>query len=80
MLVSLHVLVEAGTAVRGNDELERNILVVETVAVSKGLPPEVITVLLDLALSLNAGNFIYSGHGRLHQMYSVLLIYKHLGY
>lgn len=46
---------EAGTAVRGNDELERNILVVETVAVSKGLPPEVITVLLDLALSLNAG-------------------------
>jgi len=48
--------VEAGTVVRGNDELERNIVVVETVAVSKGLSPEVITVLLDLALSLNAGN------------------------
>lgn len=48
--------VEAGTVVRGNDELERNIVVVETVAVCKGLPPEVITVLLDLALSLNAGS------------------------
>uniref|UniRef100_A0A8C1F7Q2 Centromere protein I n=1 Tax=Cyprinus carpio carpio TaxID=630221 RepID=A0A8C1F7Q2_CYPCA len=47
--------VEAGTVVRGNDELERNMLVVETVALSKGLPSEVITVLLDLALSLNAG-------------------------
>lgn len=46
---------KAGTTVRGNDELERSILVVETVAVSKGLSPEVITVLLDLALSLNAG-------------------------
>lgn len=49
---------EAGTVVRGNDELERNLVVVETVAVSKGLSPEVITVLLDLALSLNAGNII----------------------
>uniref|UniRef100_A0A8C1UT33 Centromere protein I n=1 Tax=Cyprinus carpio TaxID=7962 RepID=A0A8C1UT33_CYPCA len=47
--------VEAGTVVRGNDELERNMVRVETVALSKGLPPEVITVLLDLALSLNAG-------------------------
>ncbi|ROL47078.1 Centromere protein I [Anabarilius grahami] len=47
--------VEAGTVVRGNDELERNLVVVETVALSKGLPPEVITVLLDMALSLNAG-------------------------
>uniref|UniRef100_A0A8C1UNI0 Centromere protein I n=1 Tax=Cyprinus carpio TaxID=7962 RepID=A0A8C1UNI0_CYPCA len=36
-------------------ELERNMVRVETVALSKGLPPEVITVLLDLALSLNAG-------------------------
>lgn len=56
--VFLYVTVEAGTVVRGNDELERNIVVVETVAVSKGLSPEVITVLLDLALSLNAGNII----------------------
>uniref|UniRef100_A0A8C2EU08 Centromere protein I-like n=1 Tax=Cyprinus carpio TaxID=7962 RepID=A0A8C2EU08_CYPCA len=47
--------VEAGTVVRGNDELERNMVRVETVGLSKGLPPEVITVLLDLALSLNAG-------------------------
>uniref|UniRef100_A0A673GVQ8 Centromere protein I-like n=1 Tax=Sinocyclocheilus rhinocerous TaxID=307959 RepID=A0A673GVQ8_9TELE len=47
--------VEAGTVVRGNDELERNMVRVETVALSKGLPPEVITMLLDLALSLNAG-------------------------
>lgn len=54
----MYVTVEAGTVVRGNDELERNIVVVETVAVSKGLSPEVITVLLDLALSLNAGNII----------------------
>ncbi|TRY56896.1 hypothetical protein DNTS_031022 [Danionella cerebrum] len=47
--------VKAGTVVRGNDDLERNILVVETVAVSKGLSPRVVSVLLDLALSLNAG-------------------------
>lgn len=49
---------EAGTVVRGNDELERNLVVVETVALSKGLPPEVITVLLDMALSLNAGKLV----------------------
>ncbi|XP_052005511.1 centromere protein I-like isoform X1 [Xyrauchen texanus] len=47
--------VEAGTVVRGNDELERNLLVVETVALSHGLSSEVITMLLDMALSLNAG-------------------------
>ncbi|XP_051514011.1 centromere protein I-like [Myxocyprinus asiaticus] len=47
--------VEAGTVVRGNDELERNMVVVETVALSHGLHPEVITMLLDMALSLNAG-------------------------
>lgn len=56
--VFVYVTVEAGTVVRGNDELERNMVVVETVALSKGLPPEVITVLLDLALSLNAGDII----------------------
>ncbi|XP_052005512.1 centromere protein I-like isoform X2 [Xyrauchen texanus] len=48
-------MVEAGTVVRGNDELERNLLVVETVALSHGLSSEVITMLLDMALSLNAG-------------------------
>lgn len=56
--VFVYVTVDAGTVVRGNDELERNMVVVETVALSKGLPPVVITVLLDLALSLNAGNII----------------------
>ncbi|XP_051506248.1 centromere protein I-like [Myxocyprinus asiaticus] len=47
--------VEAATVVRGNDELERNLVVVETVALSHGLSSEVITMLLDMALSLNAG-------------------------
>ncbi|XP_055035036.2 centromere protein I [Misgurnus anguillicaudatus] len=47
--------VKAGTAVRGNDELERNLVVVEMVALSNGLQPKVIAMLLDMALSLNAG-------------------------
>lgn len=50
---------KAGTVVRGNDELERNLVVVETVALSNGLHPEVIAMLLDLALSLNAGKIFY---------------------
>ncbi|MCI4379885.1 hypothetical protein PGIGA_G00233580 [Pangasianodon gigas] len=47
--------VQEGTVVRGNDELERNLVVVETVALCHGLPPDAISLLLDLALSLRAG-------------------------
>ncbi|KAK3536080.1 hypothetical protein QTP70_026930 [Hemibagrus guttatus] len=47
--------VQEGTVVRGNDELERNLVVVETVALHHGLPPDAISLLLDLALSLRAG-------------------------
>lgn len=55
----MYLTVEAGTVVRGNDELERNLVVVEMVALSNGLHQDVITMLLDLALSLNAGEVIY---------------------
>ncbi|XP_026991383.1 centromere protein I [Tachysurus fulvidraco] len=48
--------VQEGTVVRGNDELERNLVVVETVALHHGLPPDAISLLLDLALSLRAGS------------------------
>ncbi|XP_064185384.1 centromere protein I [Anguilla rostrata] len=44
--------VEEGTPWRGNDVLERHMAVVERVALSQGLPPEAITVMLDFALSL----------------------------
>ncbi|KAF4085490.1 hypothetical protein AMELA_G00095760 [Ameiurus melas] len=47
--------VQEGTVVRGNDELERNLVVVETVALCHGLSPDAISLLLDLALSLRAG-------------------------
>lgn len=50
--------VQDGTVVRGNDELERNLVVVETVALRQGLPPDAISSLLDLALSLRAGRGI----------------------
>ncbi|KAI4880143.1 hypothetical protein NFI96_009039 [Prochilodus magdalenae] len=48
--------VQEGTVVKGNDNLERNLVVVETVAFSRGLPPEAVSLLLDLALSLRAGS------------------------
>ncbi|XP_036933932.1 centromere protein I [Acanthopagrus latus] len=47
--------VEAGTPVHGNDEVERHLVLVETVAYSKGLPPEAISVLLEFAMSLRMG-------------------------
>ncbi|KAI5629986.1 centromere protein I, partial [Silurus asotus] len=47
--------VQEGTVVRGNNELEKNLVVVETVAFRQGLPPDAISQLLDLALSLRAG-------------------------
>lgn len=39
----------------GNDEMERNLVLVEKVAYSKGLPPEVISVMLEFAMSLRMG-------------------------
>uniref|UniRef100_A0AAR2K0W3 Centromere protein I n=1 Tax=Pygocentrus nattereri TaxID=42514 RepID=A0AAR2K0W3_PYGNA len=47
--------VREGTTVKGNDELERNLVVVETIAFGQGLPPEAVSLLLDLALSLRSG-------------------------
>nr|XP_046261463.1 centromere protein I [Scatophagus argus] len=47
--------VEAGTPVYGNDEVERNLVLVEKVAYSKGLCPEAISIMLDFAMSLRMG-------------------------
>lgn len=44
-----------GTPVHGNDEVERNLVLVEKVAYAKGLPPEVISVMLEFAMSLRMG-------------------------
>lgn len=48
-------LVEAGTPCFGNDVLERNLVLVERVGLSRGLPPEAISVMLDYAMSLRMG-------------------------
>lgn len=48
-------VVEAGTPVHGNDEVERHLVLVEKVAYSKGLPPEAISVMLEFAMSLRMG-------------------------
>nr|XP_020446244.1 centromere protein I isoform X2 [Monopterus albus] len=48
--------VEAGTPVIGNDQFENNLVLVETVAYSKGLPPEGISIMLEFAMSLRMGN------------------------
>lgn len=55
VFVHVYFTVPEGTVVRGNDELEKNLVVVETIALSQGLSPEAISSLLDLALSLRAG-------------------------
>ncbi|CAB1337173.1 unnamed protein product, partial [Coregonus sp. 'balchen'] len=47
--------VEAGTQCFGNDVLERNLVLVERVGLSRGLPPEAISVMLDYAMSLRMG-------------------------
>lgn len=44
-----------GTPVSGNDEVERNLVLVEKVAYANGLPPEVISVMLEFAMSLRMG-------------------------
>lgn len=52
----LHLpVVEAGTPLYGNDDVERNLLYVEKVAYSKGLSPEAVSVMLEFAMSLRMG-------------------------
>ncbi|XP_061582332.1 centromere protein I [Cololabis saira] len=48
--------VEAGTPVIGNDEWDRNLVLVEKVAFSRGLSPEAISVMLEFAMSLRMGS------------------------
>lgn len=48
-------LVEAGTPVIGNDELENNLVRVEKVAFSRGLSPDALSVMLEFAMSLRMG-------------------------
>lgn len=52
---SLPPTVEAGTPVNGNDEVERNMVLVEKLAYSKGLSPEAISIMLEFAMSLRMG-------------------------
>lgn len=51
----LHPVVEAGTPVNGNDEVERNLVLVEQVAYRNGLSPEAISIMLEFAMSLRMG-------------------------
>lgn len=39
----------------GNDDFERNLVVVEKTAYSKGLSPEAIAIMLEFAMSLRMG-------------------------
>lgn len=54
-MLPLPPVVEAGTPVYGNDEVERNLVLVEKVAYSRGLSPEAISVMLEFAMSLRMG-------------------------
>ncbi|XP_068182101.1 centromere protein I isoform X2 [Antennarius striatus] len=47
--------VEAGTPVTGNNEVERNLVLVEKMAYNRGLCPEAISVMLEFAMSLRMG-------------------------
>ncbi|KAM3613106.1 uncharacterized protein V6R79_020444 [Siganus canaliculatus] len=47
--------VEAGTPVVGNDEVERNLVLVEKTAYNTGLCPEAISIMLEFAMSLRMG-------------------------
>uniref|UniRef100_A0A6Q2XMH4 Centromere protein I n=1 Tax=Esox lucius TaxID=8010 RepID=A0A6Q2XMH4_ESOLU len=47
--------VKAGTPWMGNDVLERNLVLVERMGLTRGLPPEVISTMLDYAMSLRMG-------------------------
>lgn len=57
-MLLLPPVVEAGTPVHGNDEVERNLVLVEKVAYSKGLSPEAISVMLEFAMSLRMGKTV----------------------
>ncbi len=57
-LLPLHPVVQAGTPVTGNDEVERNLVLVEKVAYSRGLSPEAISVMLEFAMSLRMGKAV----------------------
>ncbi|XP_008324667.1 centromere protein I [Cynoglossus semilaevis] len=48
--------VKAGTPILGNDELGKNLALVEKVAFNTGLPPEAIAVMLEFAMSLRMGS------------------------
>ncbi|XP_033994491.1 centromere protein I [Trematomus bernacchii] len=48
--------VEAGTPVIGNDDVERNLVLVEKVAYRNGLSPEAISIMLEFAMSLRMGH------------------------
>nr|XP_057932015.1 centromere protein I [Doryrhamphus excisus] len=52
--------VEAGTPVIGNEDLERNLVLVEKVAYSQGLSPDAISVMLEFAMSLRTGPSVCS--------------------
>lgn len=54
-MLLLSPLVEAGTPWQGNDDFERNLVLVEQVAFSRGLSPEAISVMLEFAMSLRMG-------------------------
>lgn len=58
-MLPLSPVVEAGTPVHGNDEVERNLVLVEKVAYHKGLSPEAVSVMLEFAMSLRMGTLIY---------------------
>uniref|UniRef100_A0A8D0ALR4 Centromere protein I n=1 Tax=Sander lucioperca TaxID=283035 RepID=A0A8D0ALR4_SANLU len=58
LMLSLPLVVEAGTPVYGNDDVERNMVLVEKVAYSKGLSPEAISIMLEFAMSLRMGTIL----------------------
>lgn len=62
-MLSLPLVVEAGTPVYGNDDVERNMVLVEKVAYSKGLSPEAISIMLEFAMSLRMGKTVSSSGG-----------------
>lgn len=52
------LIVKAGTPILGNDELGKNLALVEKVAFNTGLPPEAIAVMLEFAMSLRMGKTV----------------------
>lgn len=55
MTLPFSPLVETGTPIHGNDDFERNLVLVERVAYSRGLQPEAISIMLEFAMSLRMG-------------------------